>query len=571
MYLLKHRVPVFSVIIVLALENVSCIQSAWVDLNISLGGRLSIGTPLALPCFSCYNGQAVHRDTVACDAIQENYSVSAFRAEFFGGFMNSQDEICASNSADQCVLDDISPFDSLPYTNGTCNQGSVSPYYLDLQEPKDAITAFQFSSDTGVKLTIKNSGHDYMGRNSLKGSLALWTRNMRDMSYNQTFIPQGCSVNTAAYDTITVGAGVNFDEVYKYAEGNNVTFIGAYADTVGVSGGFVQMGGHSVLSPVYGLGIDRVVQYKVVTPDGVFRTANECQNEDLFWALKGGGGGTFGVVFESTHRVEKVLSLAVASLNFNQTESNVLPFLQLLVDDTATWGKQGWGGHLGPHNLINVTPLLSLPEAEASFKTVFDYALSQNGTASMEVLSWYQFYEKYVVPHQAPVGGGRVLVSRLIPTALFETPQGRAKIMAYLHTMLDAGVSPYIPVTTPILFPYVPGSTSATPAWRNSVWELATSLTWTWNSTVAEKRAVVALAAKLTALAKQLAPDSGSYGNEADPWMADWQEDFWGANYARLLAIKHKYDPEGLLTCWKCVGFEEGGTEDTFGCLESLG
>ncbi|MCJ1387387.1 hypothetical protein MMC18_000230 [Xylographa bjoerkii] len=339
--------------------------------------------------------------------------------------------------------------------------------------------AFQLSRNTGIKLTIKNSGHDYMGRNSLKGSLALWTRNMRDLSYNSTFTPQGYSVSSTTYDAITVGAGVNFHEVYKYAETNNVTFIGAYADSVDVSGGFVQMGGHSVLSPVYGLGVDRVVEYKVVTSDGVFRTANGCQNEDLFWALRGGGGGTFGVVFESTHRVEK-----------------------LLVDNTVTWAKQGWGGHLGPHNLINVTPLLSLSEARASTQSVFDYALSQNGTASIEILSWYQFYEKFIVPHQAPAGGGRVLVSRLIPIALFETPQGRAQIMAYLETMLDAGLSPYIPVTTPVLFPYVPGSTSATPAWRNTVWELATTLAWAWNSTIEEKRAIVSLASNLTELAE---------------------------------------------------------------------
>ena len=42
------------------------------------------------------------------------------------------------------------------------------------------------------------------------------------------------------------------------------------------------------------------LQYKIVTPDGVFRTANACQNQDLFYALRGGGGGTFGVVLEAT-------------------------------------------------------------------------------------------------------------------------------------------------------------------------------------------------------------------------------------------------------------------------------
>lgn len=51
------------------------------------------------------------------------------------------------------------------------------------------------------------------------------------------------------------------------------------------------------------------VQIKVVTPDGVYRTANECQNKDLFFALRGGGGSAFGVVIESTHIVEPVFPI----------------------------------------------------------------------------------------------------------------------------------------------------------------------------------------------------------------------------------------------------------------------
>jgi hypothetical protein len=108
--------------------------------------------------------------------------------------------------------------------------------------------------------------------------------------------------------------------------------IGGYHQTIGASGGWVQGGGHSVLSPVYGLGVDRVVseagwsqpcslidsssvdaqvQFKVVTPDGEYRVANECHNKDLFWALRGGGGSTWGVVLESSHKVEPKFQLQV--------------------------------------------------------------------------------------------------------------------------------------------------------------------------------------------------------------------------------------------------------------------
>ncbi len=51
------------------------------------------------------------------------------------------------------------------------------------------------------------------------------------------------------------------------------------------------------------------VQVKVVTPDGVLRTANACQNSDLFFALRGGGGSAFGVVIESSHRTEPRITI----------------------------------------------------------------------------------------------------------------------------------------------------------------------------------------------------------------------------------------------------------------------
>ena len=48
---------------------------------------------------------------------------------------------------------------------------------------------------------------------------------------------------------------------------------------------------------------------KVVTPDGILRTANECQNQDLFFALRGGGGSAFGIVIEASHRTEPQLTI----------------------------------------------------------------------------------------------------------------------------------------------------------------------------------------------------------------------------------------------------------------------
>lgn len=59
-------------------------------------------------------------------------------------------------------------------------------------------------------------------------------------------------------------------------------------------------------------------------------------------------------------------------------------------------------------------------------------------------------------------------------------------------------------------------------------------------------------------MGEAFAPGSGAYGNEVNPFTQDWREAWWGENYSRLLEIKKKYDPLGLLKCRKRVEFEYG-------------
>ena len=543
--------------------------SEWDLLNQTVNGRLELATPLALPCFSLYDGQPVQPDASACETIQVDYTNSTFLSQYYSGFMNGQDDACLSTPDDQCLLDSNNPHNPLAFTNTSCNQGTISKHYIEVRSSSDVQAALAFAKRTGIRLSIKNSGHDYLGRSSQKGSLALWTRKLTNLSYSPSFVAAGCSLNTSTA-AITTDAGVNFDQVYAFADSLNVTFIGGYASTIGTSGGWVMGGGHSVLSPVFGLGIDRVLEFQIVTPDGIRRTANACQNHDLFWALRGGGGGTFGVVLSSTHKVEPAMPLTVASLNFTATSTNVLPFLSLMVNSSLRWAREGWGGHLGSHNLINVNPLLNLSQARDTFAPLVRYTLAQNGTAVLETLpNWYAFYTKYVISNTAAVGQTLFPVTRLAPKSLFASDSGRAKLMTYFSNLIAAGITPYIPVVAPILYPYASNSTSSTPAWRNSLWELGGAGSMAWNSTLEERKAVVAQMTNLTQKLEELTPTSGTYMNEANPWTQDWKESWWGEeNYERLLAIKQRYDPEGLLMCWKCVGFEEGNSN--FECWEGL-
>src|SRR6185295_2790187 len=89
------------------------------------------------------------------------------------------------------------------------------------------------------------------------------------------------------YDAVTTHGG-------RYVQGGGCT-------TVGVAG-LVQGGGFGSYSKAYGLAAASLLEAEIVTADGEIRVVNACRDPDLFWALKGGGGGTFGVVTRLTLR-----------------------------------------------------------------------------------------------------------------------------------------------------------------------------------------------------------------------------------------------------------------------------
>ncbi|RFU31619.1 hypothetical protein B7463_g4707, partial [Scytalidium lignicola] len=245
-------------LLLLALSPVTCRAAGTIiksldALNSTVHGRVRVNVPFELPCFSSYEGQALELDAAACLAIQQDYASPAFRAEHPGAYMNSQDSMCSSDPSDQCVLDNTNPTDPLAFLGQDCRQGNVPPLYLEVTGARDVQAAFSLARSLGTPLVIKNSGHDYLSHSSQKGALALWTRNLRKLEYHDAFVPQGCSGSgeeVPKHAAITTGAGVSCDEAYGFANDKNVTILCAYSETVGISGGWVQTAGHSVLSPV---------------------------------------------------------------------------------------------------------------------------------------------------------------------------------------------------------------------------------------------------------------------------------------------------------------------------------
>jgi hypothetical protein len=539
-------------------------------LNQSLGGRVHRVEPFALPCFSDFEGELVERDEELCAERQANYKDPIYRMEIPGAYMYEQTAICASDpeSLEQCLLDENDPTNADAWTGRSCRLGNLPSWYIQIMSANDVVEAFNYARNTGGKLSIKNSGHTYVEDSSQKDSLLLWTRGLQHLSRDTQFIPQGCSADDAhpPADTITTGAGVSCGEVYEYAHSEEVNIICGYSPTVGISGGWVQGAGHSVLTNVYGLGVDRVLQFTIVTPDGSVRIANRCQNTDLFWALRGGGGGTYGVVLDSTHLVDPVVPMAVASVGIPKDDKDVYgDWMDLMVDTAIELAKDGWGGHVYGNSFVHVTPLLTTAEeAEESLSEIVDFANANGGHVAIEAVpDWYTFFQKYVLSGSVSVGNLNIINTRLIPTAIFESKCGKQSLKKFFRDLIAEGGSPYIPVDSPYLFKTEEGSTSVHPAWYESLWMLGQPSYWQWNSTLDERIAVAQNMQSQTVKQQALTPGGATYKNEGNPFTLNWKETWYGENYDELLALKNKYDPNGLLSCWGCIGWTEEDAQNS--------
>ena len=113
-----------------------------------------------------------------------------------------------------------------------------------------------------------------------------------------------------------MGAGVQAFEAYRDADKVGLAVVGGTCPTVGLAGGYTQGGGHSTLASKYGLSADQALEWEVVDGTGKLLRASRTENSDLFWALSGGGGGTYGVVWSLTSKAHKDIPVSGANITF---------------------------------------------------------------------------------------------------------------------------------------------------------------------------------------------------------------------------------------------------------------
>lgn len=136
---------------------------------------------------------------------------------------------------------------------GNCTLGGYPSYVVDAQNVAHLQLAVNFARSTNLRLVIKNTGHDFNGRSAGAGALSIWTHRFKGIQFFKSY-------KTKSYNgpSLKVGAGVIGSELYAAADKYGITAVGGEGMSVGFAGGYLAGGGHSPMSPLYGMGADQV-------------------------------------------------------------------------------------------------------------------------------------------------------------------------------------------------------------------------------------------------------------------------------------------------------------------------
>lgn len=449
-----------------------------------------------------------------------------------------------------------------------CTLGGYPVYVVEATNVAQIQLAVNFARTANLRLVVKNTGHDFNGRSLGAGALSIWTTKLKSIKFYNEYKAGGYTG-----PALRVGAGVLSHELYEAADKYGVTAVGGEGYTVGFAGGYLAGGGHSPMTPTHGLGADQILSIEVVTPDGRFVTANDKQNTELFWALSGGGGSTFGVVTSYTVKVHPKTPVTVSNFSFGVSDTvsyetfwkGVRAFWKMLPVFNAAGNYEYWNVfNFGPDFLQFgmapwFAPGMTVEEVEELTAPLF----AEWAALGIEVDPQWTYHDSFLSAyragfHREAVGGWNVkTASRIFPRENFEDEAKFNETFEVLKTTNDGGGQLIGFGITGGPGPHPDNAVND--AWRDAAMFAITGIAWDDDAPLAEMaRRSKVLTEEWMEPWRRVAPNSGSYASEGDVSEPDWQQSFYGlAKYERLYALKKQVDPSGVFYANLAVGSED--------------
>ena len=408
--------------------------------------------------------------------------------------------------------------------------------------------------------------NSFNGKSTGYGALSLWMFNLKTTEIMDLY-----ESDTYIGPAIKLGPGVIAGEAYSAAAKAGYRVVGGECASVSLAGGYTQGGGHSMLNSAYGMAADNVLEWEVVTANGQYLVATPQNNTDLYYALTGGGGGTYGVVLSMTTKIYRDGPVASATLSFgfddtanksNYWEAVGLWFQQLpslvgsnnsilLAIDNSSFNVIGFT--LPDQNITDVQTILAPFLADLA-RLDLAYSFTPNVSAS-----YVDYFESILGPlPYGPFPPTEIWNSRLIPRSVVLNATANAKLMDAFQTTVADGTFLVGCNVVNVAKAQHPDN-SVLPAWRDAIALCNINAFWDFEVPLEQNLAVKEeLVSIYTPLVEAATPGSGVYPNEIDPWYeGDWKQEMYGTTYSRLLNTKHVYDPDYLLYGHFAVGSDE--------------
>jgi FAD/FMN-containing dehydrogenase len=395
------------------------------------------------------------------------------------------------------------------------------PALVRARDAEDVRATVGWARRYDIGLVSRSGGHAYNGASTSGDAVVVDVGSL-----------DGISVD--AVGLATIGPGARNIDVYAALARHGATVPSGSCPMVGV-GGLVTGGGMGLAGRRFGLLLDRVASFDVVTADGaLLRSVNLGENEDLFWALRG-GGGSFGIVTAVRIRAKRVSRAAWFFASFPRSSAS---------EALAAWDD------LAPGAPKELTSIFTIPGGDGAVTALGQYFGSESSL-------------RRLVAPLASVRGAHLRAGTSGYLALQRRWAGCADGgLAACHRSqrsLFAASSMYVskPLTATgrrdLLAAAARGATLILDAYGGTINEVAPGDTafvhrdtrfsvqiLSYAGDLATARARVARARAL------IAPhgNSQAYQNYADPSLPGPLHAYYGANYARLESIKAAFDPD---------------------------
>jgi len=504
--------------------------------------------------------------------------------------------------------DEVGLTQSLGWVGAWTSQPSV--YAIAAETTGDVVAAVNFARQNHLRLVVKGGGHSYQGTSNAADSLLLWTRHMNRVVLHDAFVGAGCEGRAEPQAAVSIEPGAIWQHVYNEATTKQGRYVqGAGGLTVGVPG-LVLGGGFGSLSKAYGSAAASLIEAEIVTADGEAKIANACAHPELFWALKGGGGG-FGVVTRvtlRTHALPEFIGGANAVIKATSDDAQRRLIGKMIEFYSQALFNPRWGEQIifAPHvvAIAMVFQGLDQQQAEAVWRPFFAWVSSQpqdfaivsgprigalparhfwdpavlklipgvaiaddRAGAPAENIYWasnvgeagrfWYAYQSAWLPASLLSAGRR----EDLADALFAASQ-RWRVELHFNKGLAGGTAEAIESTRDTAMNPAVVDAFALAICAAGGGPAYPGVAGHEPDAAAARSEAASVEATMNEL-RRLLPNVGSYVWETDYFQPKWQEAFWGENYPRLRAVKDKYDPDGLFYVYHGVG-SEGWSADGF-------